>query len=60
MSSTEEEKKQKFDPSKGVSVVMMKRYSSTVPKGNNLAPERRILNMKVTRGMSAKNSRQDY
>ena len=36
---------------------MMKKYSSIVPKGkerHNLAAEGRILNMKVTRGMSAK------
>lgn len=40
-----------------VSVVMMKKYSPTIPKGKerqNLAAEGRILNMKVTRGMSAK------
>ena len=40
-----------------ISVVMMKKYSSIVPKGkerHNLAAEGRILNMKLTRGMSAK------
>lgn len=40
-----------------VSVVMMKKYSPTIPKGKerqNLAAEGRILNMKVTRGMNAK------
>lgn len=43
-----------------VSVVIMKKYSSTLPKGkerHNLESEGRILNMKVTRGMSAKEIR---
>ena len=40
-----------------ISVVMMKKYSSCVPKGKerqSLAANGRILNMKVTRGMSAR------
>ena len=40
-----------------ISVVMMKKYSSCLPKGkerHSLAANGRILNMKVTRGMSAR------
>jgi hypothetical protein len=60
VSSQQKKKKAAIRPKQrtvSVSVVMMKKYSSTIPKGKerqSLASEGRILNMKVTRGMSAK------
>ena len=60
VSSQQKKKKAAIRPKQrtiSVSVVMMKKYSSTIPKGkerHSLASEGRILSMKVTRGMSAK------
>ena len=54
--SSQQKKKAAIRPKQSVSVVMMKKYS-TIPKGkerHSLATEGRILSMKVTRGMSAK------